>query len=194
MAKITKNLYLQGASGMLGSQLVYKTVNGETIVSTKPVRTVEASESQKNQQRKFKFAISYARQAITDATLGPIYEEATARKRNISSSFQMALTDYLRVAEIGELDFGSGTAGNPILVEAIKDPKLDRVEVAILSSDSMVMSVGEATPTANGIQWSYVLPSDLPANGKVEVRAYDLPGKVAVKVFDAPMFDQQIDS
>jgi len=34
MATLKKNLFLQGASGMLGGQLVYRTVNGQTIVTS----------------------------------------------------------------------------------------------------------------------------------------------------------------
>lgn len=47
MAQIKKNLFVQGASGILGKQLVYKTINGKTFISTRPVRTGEASEAQK---------------------------------------------------------------------------------------------------------------------------------------------------
>ena len=193
MATIKKNLYLQGASGMLGSQLVYKAVNGQTIVSTRPVRTVGASNAQKSQQLKFKYAIAYARQAVADATLGPIYEEATSRITRITSPFQMAVTDYLKAPEIGELDYSSGTAGSPVLVEAIKDPGLDKVEIAILDGDDVVQSVGEAILTSNGIQWEYILPADIPADGKLEVRVYDLPGHVTKKVFDTPMSNEMID-
>ena len=169
---------------MLGSQLVYKTVKGQIIVSTRPVRTVEASEAQKRQIRKFKYATAYAKGAIADDLLGPIYAEAATRLNRVNSAYHLALTDYLKSPEIGDLDLTGSMAGHPILVEAYEDPKLDKVEVTILDGTEAEVAVGEAMLTVNGIQWEYVLPTAIPDEGKIVVRAYDLPGNVSTKVFD----------
>lgn len=183
MATFKKNLFLQGASGMLGGQLVYKTVNGQTIVSTKPVRRGEATEAQKRQNTRFKYASIFAKAAVTDAVLGPIYAEATKRLSRFRNAYQMAITDYLKSPEIGEILLASGISGSEVLIEAFEDPKLAKVEVAILDANEAVVSTEEATLTSNGIQWRYVLPQDIPENGSLEVRAYDLPGNVATKSF-----------
>ncbi len=37
---------------MLGKQLIYKTQNGKIIVSTRPIRTTKANESQANENAK----------------------------------------------------------------------------------------------------------------------------------------------
>lgn len=183
MATLKKNLFLQGASGMLGGQLVYRTVNGQTIVTSRPERRGEVSEAQKRQNTRFKYASVYAKAAIADEVLGPIYAAITSRLAKYTSAYLAAVTDYLRLPEIGAITLATGVSGSPLLVEALKDSPLAKVEVAILGADERVVTSGEAVLTANGIQWEYVLPQDIPEGGSVEVRAYDLPGNVSTKSF-----------
>lgn len=184
MATIKKNLFIQGASGMLGNQLVYRNVDGKIIISTKPTRNGETSEAQKRQNMRFKYASIYAKTAIADETLGPIYSDVASRLSKFSSAYQLALTDYLKSPEIGDIWIESGAKDAKILVEAFEDPQLAKVEVAILAEDDSVVQKGEATLTSNGIQWEFILPIDIPEGGKIEVRAYDLPGNESIKFFD----------
>ncbi len=176
MAEIKKNLFLQGASGMLGKQLVYRTDNGKTIVSTRPIRTTEPSESQQKQMKRFKYASIFAKAAIADEVLGPIYSEAAQRLEKFRSSYQLAVTDYLKAPEIGEISFDTTTSGAPVLIEAFEDPQVSKVQVSILADDDSIIESGEALLTSNGIQWEYVLPVDIPEGGKLEIKAYDIPG------------------
>lgn len=187
MAQLKNNLFLQGARGMLGKQLVYKTVGDKLIVSTRPVRSTEISVAQKQQNTRFRYAAFYAKKAISDEVLGPIYENATQRLTKFNSAYQLALTDYLKLPEIGDISITSGASGSTVLVEAFKDPQLVKVEVAILAANDSVIETGEATPTSNGIQWQFELPVDIPEGGKIEVKAYDLPGNVESKTFDVQL-------
>ncbi|WP_258102298.1 hypothetical protein [Marinoscillum pacificum] len=187
MAQLQNNLFLQGARGMLGKQLVYKTVGGKLIVSTRPVRSGEATEAQKQQNTRFRYASFYAKKAIKDPILGPIYESAVKRLSKFNSAYQLALTDYLKTPEIGDISIASITSGSMVLVEAFKDPELNKVEVAILAKNKSVIAAGEATPTINGIQWEFELPVDIPEGGKLEVKAFDLPGNVETKTFDVEL-------
>lgn len=183
MAKLEKNLFLQGASGMLGSQLVYRSLNGEMIVSSRPVRRGKGTQAQQRQNMRFKYAIAYAKKAMADDVLGPIYTAAATRIARIGNGYTMAVTDYLRVPEIGDLILTSGVRGGQALVEAYKDPQLAKVEFDILGEDEQVIASGEAEPTDDGIQWVFVLPQDIPEGGSIQVMAYDLPGNVVTKSF-----------
>ncbi len=183
MTKLKKNLFLQGASGMLGSQLVYRNVDGQTIVSSRPVGRGMASEDQKRQNKRFKYATVYAKNAIADDVLGPIYSAATARLARIKSAYILAVTDYLRAPEIGDIILPGGAAGSQVLVEAYEDPHLAKVAFDIIGEDESVIASGEATPTDNGIQWEFTLTHDIPEGGSIVVRAYDLPGNVSTKSF-----------
>lgn len=183
MTKLTKNLFLQGASGMLGGQLVYRRVNGQTIVSSRPERRGEVSEAQKRQNMRFKYASVYAKNVIEDDVLGPVYAAAVARIIRYRNAYTLALTDYLKAPEIGDIVFTSGASGSRVLVEAYEDPQLAKVEFDIIGEDESVISSGEATPTDNGIQWEFTLTQDIPEGGSIMVRAYDLPGNVTTKSF-----------
>jgi len=184
MARIKNNLFLQGASGMLGKQLVYKTVDGKIIVSARPVRSGEVPEVQKKQNMRFKYASIFAKSVVEDKTLGPIYTEAAQRLKRFKSTYQLALTDYLKAPEIGDITIESGLKDSPILVEAFEDPKLAKVEISILANDDSVTESGEAELSENGIQWRYVLQNDIPEGGKVAVKAFDLPGNESDKTFE----------
>ncbi len=183
MAVLTKNLFLQGASGSLGGQLVYKNVNGRTIVSSNPVSRGEVSEARKRQNMRFKYATVYAKHAIADDVLGPIYAAASARIAKIRSAYILAMSDYLRAPEIGDILMESGAAGSTMLVEAYEQPQLAKVMVDILAEDESIVTSGEATITDNGIQWAFTLTADIPEGGSIRVRAYDLPGNVSTKSF-----------
>ncbi|XOV92237.1 MAG: hypothetical protein ACFHWX_18760 [Bacteroidota bacterium] len=183
MTKLSKNLFLQGASGMLGSQLVYRQVNGQILVSSRPVGRGKGSEAQKRQNMRFKYATAFAKNAIADDVLGPIYAAGVARIPNHNNAYILAMTDYLRAPEIGDLILPSGASGTRVLVEAYEDPQLSRVEFDIISEDERVISSGEATLTDNGIQWEFTLTRNIPEGGSIQVRAYDLPGNVSTKSF-----------
>jgi len=183
MAKLVKNLYLQGASGMLGGQLVYRSVNGETIVSTRPERRKTISETQRKQNTRFRYASAFAKHAIQDDVLGPIYAEAATRMIRYQNAYTLAITDYLKAPEIGDIHLESGVSGSTLLVEAYEQPQVAKVVVDILAENERVVTSGEASLTDNGIQWAFVLTQDIPEGGSILVKAYDLPGNVTSKVY-----------
>ena len=183
MAKLVKNLYLQGASGMLGGQLVYRSVNGETIVSSRPERRRIISETQKRQNTRFKYATVFAKYAIQDDMLGPIYAEAAARMIRYQNAYTLATADYMKAPEIGDILLEGEACGSTLLVEAYNQPQVAKVIIDILTEDARVVTSGEASLTDNGIQWKFVLTQDIPEGGSVLVKAYDLPGNVASKTF-----------
>lgn len=183
MAVLKKNLFLQGASGMLGGQLVYRNVNGETIVSTRPERRRVICETQKKQNTRFKYASVFAKHAIQDEVLGPIYSAAITRISKFSNPYVLAVTDYMKAPEIGDVLLESGVAGSTLLVEAYEQPQVAKVVVEILTEDEHILASGEARLTDNGIQWEFVLTQDVPEGGSVLVKAYDLPGNVTSKAY-----------
>ncbi len=168
---------------MLGKQLVYRRVNGQTIVSSRPERRSEMSDTQKRQNMRFKYASVFAKNAIADDFLGLIYAAAVARIPRFNNAYILAVTDYLRAPEIGDIVFTSGAAGSKVLVEAYEEPQLAKVAFDIIGEDESVISSGETTPTDNGIQWEFTLTEDVPEGGSIRIRAYDLPGNVSTKSF-----------
>lgn len=183
MAKLVKNLFLQGASGALGGQLIYRRENGQTIVASKPTSRGKISEAQKQLNVRFRNATIYAKHATADDVLGPIYTEAVARMIRYRNAYTLAITDYLVAPEIGDIDLKNGISGSTMLVEAYEQPQVAKVLVDILTEDKQVVTSGEASLTDNEIQWEFTLTQDVPEGGSITVRAYDLPGNVTTKSY-----------
>lgn len=184
MARMKKNLYLQGSSGTLGGQLVYKTVDGQMVVSVTPSRVKPPSEKQKQQNKRFKYASIFAKKVMENDELGKIYTDAAKRIKRFKSGYQVALTDYLRSPEIGDLTVPSQTAGSVLLVEAFEDPQVKSVTFYVLDTNGEVVENDSGSPHENGIQWMYTLKNNLSADMKVKVEAYDIPGNMSNQTFD----------
>ena len=142
-------------------------------------------ETQKQQNTRFKYASVFAKHAIQDEVLGPIYSAAITRISKFSNPYVLAVTDYMKAPEVGDILLESGVSGSTLLVEAYEQPQVAKVVVDILTEDEQVLTTGEATLTDNGIQWKFVLTQDIPEGGSILVKAYDLPGNVTSKSFTA---------
>lgn len=141
----------------------------------------------------FKYASVFAKAAIQDEVMGPIYTEAAQGSDKYRSAYQLAVTDYLKSPQIGNILLDSAISGSPVLIGAFEDPLVAKLEVAILAEDGTTVGSGEALLTSNGIQWEYVLPADIPEGGQLLVKAYDLPSNVASMSFDVASLNSGYD-
>ena len=179
MAKIVKNIVTSGFSGKLGSELVFRQVNGKTIVASTPIKSEKApSLAQEAQREKFKEAVVYAKSVLQDAGIKQQYlEQANRRKHN--NAFTAAIKDYLSVPEIKSIDVSqySGAIGEKIYIKAVDNFKVASVGVMIKDSNDTVIEEGIAIDL-DGLQWEYtVLQANANlAGSKVVVTAEDLPG------------------
>jgi len=69
MAKSRNNIVTAGLSGGIGNQLVFKQVNGETIVAKYPNRKGSSTPKQNALNNKFAKATVYAKNALQNAAL-----------------------------------------------------------------------------------------------------------------------------
>lgn len=176
MAKLRKNIIIQGLSGSLGDQLVIKQDKaGRTIISASPTfnenRTF--SEAQLERQERFREASSYAK----DAKMDDVYvkkAEGTAM-----SSYNVAMADWFHAPEIHEIDIENwhGQAGEIIRIRAMDDVKVTLVKVVITDENGNVVEQGEAQQ-AEGAWWTYTATAAAPENARIVVSARDLPGHI----------------
>ena len=93
MPKITLNPLFAGITGKLGDIVFKKTANGETIISKCPdMSRVQWSEAQKAQRERFKLANAYAKAALADPEVRPIYEKIAEAEGK--GAFAAAKADY----------------------------------------------------------------------------------------------------
>jgi len=94
MAIHTSALF-QGFSGSINRQLLFRQCGGKTIVSKFPDRsTVIYSEKQKQEQRRFADAVSFARVVIADQGLKQAYS-IKAAVLGFRSAWNVAIAEYM---------------------------------------------------------------------------------------------------
>ncbi len=118
MAKVGNNILTKGLTGMIGKQMVFRNLYGETIVSYRPVRTKAPSQAQIDNQQAFAARQIWARAQQTN----PLYVAASdANKAKFPGGFHAAMHDAaippaLKVGRHfrdGALVFGAGQSVSP---------------------------------------------------------------------------------
>ena len=180
MAKNIKNTIIHGVSGKFGEQIVFRQVNGKTLLCQAPKRGGESSPKQLEQQDKFAKASQYAVNALEDSNLLTDYT-LEAKKRKSMSAYNVAVADYLNPPNIELVDTSAytGSVGDRIKVQAFDDFKVTVVMVQIQAADDSVIE--EGTATQQGLEWIYTVKTVNAnrAGTKINVKATDLPGNVA---------------
>ncbi|MDP4210199.1 MAG: hypothetical protein Q8928_15410 [Bacteroidota bacterium] len=181
MAKSNDNVLTHGLSGKVGDLLVFRVVDGKTIVAKAPSKANrEPSEKQVKQQERFEEAVIYGKTVMVTPELKAQYETSVPEGKSV---YQVALADFLKAPNIKEVDVTgyTGEVGSIIRVRAIDDFMVKSVQVSIFNSDGSVADQGEAIRLANGVDWLFTaktLNDDL-AGDKIVVKASDLPGNIS---------------
>ncbi len=181
MAKVRKNIIIEGLSGSLGDQLVIKIgKGGQTIISTAPKFPADRTftEAQTAHQEKFREGAAYAKDA---AKKEPLYEEKAAGTPQ--TAYNVAMADFMHPPEIVQVDVSgyTGKVGETIRAQVQDDVKVKSVKVVIASEQDQLIEQGTATP-GDGLWWNYTTTANATSdNVNVVVHAWDLPGHEVVK-------------
>ncbi len=175
MAKVKKNIVMQGLSGSLGKDLYVRTLrDGRTIISVKPdFSNRQFSEAQSNHQKRMKAAAAYAKVASKE---NPIY--AQKAKGTAKNAYNIALADWMNSPVIRSMNL---YFGDTIRIDATDDMQVIRVVITILDPQGEPVEQGEAKLEL-GVWWDYQ-PTH---QGRIQVEAWDLAGNVAQREFDDP--------
>jgi len=178
MAQSKNNIITHGMSGKIGDLIVFRTLNGKTIVTNKPAkRKGELSEGQKLHHKRFQQATIYAKSATANPALKEAYKEAA--KEGLTP-YNVAVADFMHAPDINEVNVSkyNGKAGSTISINATDDFKVAEVFVIILNQDGTEVEEGYAQPTPGGIEWIYTATADNDSltGDKIIIRASDLPG------------------
>ncbi|ULQ55441.1 hypothetical protein KJS94_12390 [Flavihumibacter rivuli] len=178
MARNRSNILVRGFSGAVGRQLVLRTRGDQTYLANRPSinRNRVPTNDQQEVRLKFKDAVTYAKAAIQDPALKLDY---AAVARPGQSAFNVAFSDAYLPPELNNLrtDAYSGDPGDKITVRATDNFFVDKVTVAIIALNGTVIEEGEATPDANGLDFTYTATQSnaVLQGSKVRVTAEDLP-------------------
>jgi len=180
MAKSRNNVVTHGLSGKVGNMLVFKQLNGNTIVSNRPRKSGKpASDKQVAQTQRFAQAIIYAKAAMSVPEIKLAYAAATTMG---ITPFNVAMADKMKAPEIQEVNVVAytGKIGDVIVVKATDDFKVTQVTVEIQHPDGSLVEKGDAVLSETGLEWQYkaVNANNAVQGCKVIARAMDLPGNV----------------
>ena len=170
MAKVRSNILVQGLSGKLGDQVVFRHLrDGRTVVCAPPdFSNRKLSRDQKAHHSKFKEGAAYAREA---AKTNPIYAELAAG--TIKNAYNIALSDWFHAPKIHHVEVKDGV----IRIQASDNVRVASVKVAILDEKAVVLEQGETMPV-DDLWWSYTPHMLLEGSLKVVVEARDLAGNM----------------
>jgi hypothetical protein len=117
MAKLSPSSMMYGASGKVGG-LVFRQVNGETLVQGYHESRVKRSELQLVFNNKMRMASFHARAALCDPAVKAHYEKKKKRL-NVTSAYTAACADFMRHGRIDKVDTSKYEKGI-IMVKAFK--------------------------------------------------------------------------
>jgi hypothetical protein len=174
MAKVRKNMAVQGISGSIGNVVYRQMPGGETWVSEKPnFSHRKFSKGQKSHQSRFQEAAAYARKA---AKTHPIYAQLAAG--TVKSPYNWALSDWFNPPVIHCIE----RKDKLIRVQASDNVMVAKVRVMILDAEGKALEQGEAGqadpssgsgwPSASSGWWEYVSSKE----GRMVAEAWDLAG------------------
>ena len=164
MTKVRTNAIVQGLSGTLGKNVVFRQRrDGTIIMSSKPDFSQRIfSTGQLTHQSRFQQAAAYARQA---ARTQPIYAERA--KGTTQTAYNIAVSDWFKPPVIHSIERQAGR----ILIAASDNVLVTLVTVTILDEAGRMLEQGEAVHGI-GSNWEYATDQ----RGRVIVQAFDLAG------------------
>ncbi|MBP1617749.1 MAG: hypothetical protein H6Q14_1576 [Bacteroidetes bacterium] len=178
MAESKNNVITHGLSGKVGDLIVFRNVNGKTIVANKPKeRTGELSDEQKTHKKKFQQAIIYAKSAIADPDTAEAYKKAAPKGK---SAYNLAVADFFHAPDISEVNLEkyTGKIGDTIAVTVTDDFSVQEVSVTIQNGDGTLVEQGLAQKAPGSVQWIYTASAENSSldGDKIIIKASDLPG------------------
>jgi hypothetical protein len=150
MAIATSMLH-RSFKGAIGD-FIFRTYNGKTVVSLRPVYKNETNTEARFKARdRFRKATGYASNAMGNVKQKAYYTQK-ARQLKLPNAYTAALTDYLRRAKAGAITRSSFAAkkGDIIYIKASKSVfRINRIRVVACTTQGEVLTDQELTK-ANG--------------------------------------------
>jgi hypothetical protein len=178
MGYVSENDLIEGIRGRVGNKIVFRKLGSRTIASRRPSRGLISNDKQLAHQERFKLAAQYAKAKMLDPAAKAMYD-AIAATREATSSFAIAVGDFLKAPEIKEINTGgyTGKVGDVILVKAIDDVKVTSVKITIAKADGTLIETGASVLAPGEVDWKYVATQVAAVPGvKITVAVTDFPG------------------
>jgi hypothetical protein len=167
---------------MLGGTVVFRVVNGKTILSNRPKKR-PITDHQKKIRENFLNAQHYAKLRMKDAASKEEYSKGISDR--LTNAYTVALVDALKGPEITSVNTNDyhGRRGDEVAVHAIDNFSVTSVRVEVRSANGELLDSGNAM-RQGATAWVFAASETITACPEVQivVKAKDKPGNEAVKV------------
>jgi hypothetical protein len=182
----TKSLVTKGLRGSIGGSLVFRKINGQTIVSASPEMVPqEPSIKQKEQREKFRQASLYAQRVDSDPELRAEYVLG-AKLKGFPNVRSFIIADFFRSPEILSIRVSTEPAGSILETIVVDFMRVKTVTVVVNDPVGSMLETGNAVMGIDKQTWTYNFtnPANLAAGAIFEITATDLSGNTSTKSFD----------
>jgi hypothetical protein len=174
MAQSKNNPLTKGLSGMIGNSVVFRTVNGKTIISNRPSKPKFQSALQKENRTKFSRAVAFSKRMMSD----PIAKEkygSIAKQEGLPNAYTAAVTEYMRKPEIQDIDIAQYTGGKDQEIRVRAEKKgFEVMEVEVLITDEKGQKIEQGKAgKATGGEWIYTSQVDTLTPMQLMIRVRD---------------------
>lgn len=188
MGKTRDNLFADGFTGKMGTNMVFRQKkSGTVIVAKSPRKTRNApKESALKTRKTFKEGVAYAKAIMKDpqnAVLKAAYEAVI---KGDESAYNVALRDSCVPPKVTDLNTQKykGAIGDKIIVRAEDDFQVLSINIAIHAPDGQLIEEGNAVLDAKGLDWVYTasVTNNQLAGSTVTATAVDNPDNKGILV------------
>jgi len=163
---------------------IYKEQQGRNILAKKPDRVHQPNTpAQQAVRDKFGQAATYAKSALADPQVKPVYVAKARADR--SNPFAEAVKDWLTPPVVDEIVLTSyhKQVGDVIVIKAHDDTEVVRAEVTLQDGNNNTLESGSAAWDAASGSWKYTATVDATTAATVTVTAsvYDRPNHAGGK-------------
>lgn len=165
MAKSKNNEVMQGASGKIGRNLVFRQRGDQTVIARRARVSDEGrslSDKQVRAQNRFADAVLYAKKAVRNEELKAAYQ---SRATVNQSAFNVAFKDFMTPPQVRRLDDRSymGVVGDKITFFVKDVLKVTDIQLEILDENGTLVESGPALAMdEDHVEWSYTATVDYP--------------------------------
>jgi hypothetical protein len=180
---VTNSPLVQGMTGVVGG-LLFRNVQGKTVVSTCPSELTRwqksrQSERQRRNRDRFREASDYAKKMMRDPSMRDMkeYYWQKARKLKLPNGYTAAVADFMRKTKIQSVNTKryTGKPGSSISITAQKkDFVVQEVNITLTTKEGQEIEKGAATRTTTG-EWIYTstVPVSAPESITILVETRD---------------------
>ncbi|MFA0963341.1 hypothetical protein AB9P05_16175 [Roseivirga sp. BDSF3-8] len=184
MAIIENNPWIEGARGMVRGAVVYRQLNGKTVVSSRPKRSCKPrTDKQIAYKERFRAASVYGNRVKECPALSEVYRVGVKPGVGV---YSVALKDYIKAPVIEDvlvINF-NGRAGETLGIYAYDDFAITSLRVTLLDANGDRIEGGEGRVVVENALYEYELVTNLATDAPTYIRitARDRPGNATVMV------------